>query len=291
MQSISDLIKAKSSQDQTWREERQAERGTLSEMRDAALEEITTSPEAYQRFLMLQGDNMQYSVGNVALVMFQMPQATKIGTTDYWHSLGRYVRDDAMQEGAKVFVPPRDRQRRGYLMGNCYDISQTTGKPMKEPQPLVSNTERRNTALAALMRYSPVPIVEDNTLETPAYYDPGRLELAVNSTYTDTEVFSALATEISYARIHDKGRNTDFDRGTYRLDAESIGYLICRKFGVDQPMPQTDNLLELYDGYDAASRGETLEMLRKTARNIGDGIDRAIQPRQQERGGRHRGAR
>ena len=128
-------------------------------------------------------------------------------------------------------------------------------------------------------------------MDTPAYYDPKQLELAVNSTYGDTEVFSALTTEISYARIHDRGRNTDFDRETCRLDAESIGYLVCRRFGVESSVPQAEGLQALYEGYGPSDRGEALEMLRKTARNIGDGIDRAIQPRQQERSRRHTGAR
>ena len=56
--SISDLIKNKSATDQARVESLRAERGNLSEMRDAALEEITTDPELYQKFLDLQGDNI-----------------------------------------------------------------------------------------------------------------------------------------------------------------------------------------------------------------------------------------
>ena len=55
---ISDLIKNKSARDQAWLEERRAERGNLSEMRDTALEEITTNPEAYQKYLDLQANNI-----------------------------------------------------------------------------------------------------------------------------------------------------------------------------------------------------------------------------------------
>ena len=50
-------------------------------------------------------------------------------------------------------------------------------------------------------------------------------------------------------------------------------------------------LAQLYEGYEPSDRGEALEQLRKTTRNMGDGIDRAIQPRQQERSRRHLGAR
>lgn len=36
-----------------------------------------------------------------------------------------------MQNGAKVFVPPRNKNARGYFMGVYYDISQTTGRPLE----------------------------------------------------------------------------------------------------------------------------------------------------------------
>ena len=227
--SISDLIKSKSVSDQARVESLRAERGNLSEMRDAALEEITTDPELYQKFLDLQADNISCSAGNVALTMFQMDGATKIGTISFWHEQGRYVREESMKDGAKVFVPAR--------------------------------------------------------------YDERNLCIAIDPSYGEAEVFSALATEIGYARGHDKGRNMDFDRRDYQLDAESIGYMLCRRFGVDCKAPQTGEVARLYEGYEPTDRGEALEALRKAARNMGDGIERSIQPRQQERGRRRQGIR
>ena len=290
MPSISELIQSKSSRDQAWVEERRAERDNLSGMRDAVLEEITSSPAQYQKYLALQSDNIGCSVGNVALTMFQLDGATRIGPISFWHEQGRYVRDDAMKSGAKVFVPS-NKQRQGYLMGDYYDVSQTTGRPMKEQAPLTSDSARMDNALASLMNYCPVAIVEDRELTVPARYHENNLALAINPDYEKAEVFAALATEITYARIHNKGRNTSFDRETYQLDAESVGYMVCRRFGVDCPIPQAKEVAQLYDGYEPAERSDALEELRKTARNIGDGIDRGIQPRQQERSRRHMGAR
>ena len=250
--SISDLIKSKSVSDQARVESLRAERGNLSDLRDAALEEITTRPELYQKFLDLQADNISCSAGNVALTMFQMDGATKIGTISFWHEQGRYVREESMKDGAKVFVPARNSQRRGYLMGDYYDVSQ---------------------------------------LGAPARYDERNLCITIDPSYGEAEVFSALATEIGYARGHDKGRNMDFDRRDYQLDAESIGYMLCRRFGVDCKAPQTGEVARLYEGYEPTDRGEALEALRKAARNMGDGIERSIQPRQQERGRRRQGIR
>ena len=223
--------------------------------------------------------------------MFQMEGATKIGTISFWHEQGRYVRDEFMKAGAKVFVPARNSQRRGYLMGDYYDVSQTTGKPMKEPVPLAENSGRMEAALGALMNYSPVPITEGQELGAPARYDERNLCIAIDPSYGETEVFSALATEIGYAKGHDKGRNMDFDRRDYQLDAESIGYMLCRRFGVDCKAPQAGEVTRLYEGYEPSDRVEALEALRKAARNMGDGIERSIQPRQPERGRRRQGIR
>ena len=136
MPSISDIIKNKTARDQARTEQLQTDREMISAMRDGALNLITSSPEHFQEYLDLQADNIRCSVGNVALSMSQLQGATRIGTTDYWHTLGRYVRDDAINAGAKVFVPPRNKQYRGYFMGNYYDVSQTTGKPLPLLMPL-----------------------------------------------------------------------------------------------------------------------------------------------------------
>ena len=291
MANISEIIKSKTARDEARVTELREERTNLSYMRDAALEDITTAPDRYRQYLTLQADNIQCSVGNVALTMSQMPEATKIGSTDFWHSQGRYVLDEAMNDGAKVFVPPKNRNRRGYFMGSYYDISQTGGRPMRDAAPLADGTPRMEAALAALMDQSPVAMVENNEIDSPAYYDPARLTLYINPEHGDTKVFTALATEIAYARAHDRGYNKGFKREIYKLDSESVGYMVCRRFGVECPPPEAHFVSALYDGYEPSNRGEALEQLRGAARSIGDGIDRKLNPRQQERSTRHHGTR
>ncbi len=291
MASISDIIKGRADRDHARAEQLRADRESLSALRNNALEQITTSPERYQQFLALQSDNIQCSVGNVALTMFQLEGATKIGSTDYWHDQGRYVLDEAMNSGAKVFVPPREPNRRGDFMGSYYDISQTGGKPMPSPAPLVDGTPRMETALAALMDQTPVTIAVDQEISTPAYYNEADFTIYINPDHTDTEVFAALATEIAYARAHDRGYNKSYKREVYKLDSESVGYMVCRRCGVACEPPDARSVHILYDGYEPTSRGEALEKLRNTARNIGDGIDQRLNPRQQERSARRHGTR
>lgn len=289
MPSISDIIKNKSSRDEARTQQLQAEREGISAMRDGSLSLITSSPEHYMEYLNLQADNIRCSVGNVALTMCQLQGATRIGSTDYWHSQGRYVRDDAINAGAKVFVPPRNKQYRGYFMGNYYDVSQTTGKPLPEQTPLTDQDPRMSTALAALMDQSPVTVAESRDIETPAFYDPERLTVFINPDCSHTEVFVALAAEIPLARAHDRGYNGNFKREFYSLDAQSAGYMVCRRFGVECPPPEmAQHVSGCYNGLPPSVCGEMLESVRDTSRKIGDRVEQSISPRQQERGGHRR---
>lgn len=282
MISIRDLIEKTTSQSEQQREVRQAERTNLSQMRDAAFEVVTTEPELYQKYLTLQADNIRCSAGNVALTLIQLPDASKIGSIDYWHSVGRYVQDGAMQNGAKVFVPPRSKNARGYFMGVYYDISQTTGRPLEGQTVIPEGSPKLIAALEPLMQGARAALKEDNTLEQSAYYDPNTLTILVNTEHPAHDVFAALAVESVHARMHNQGRNTQYNREAYQIDAESIGYMVCRRFGVPCKLPDANELAASFDGCDPAMRGTYLEEQRQTAKSIGDSIDRTINPKQQE---------
>ena len=291
MPSISEILNGKREANQQRIEGRRAERGQLSAQRDDSLLAVTTNPDLYTQFLVLQADNIGLSAGNIALAMSQMVNPTKIGTTDFWHSQGRFVMDEEMQKGAKVFVPSKNPSFRGYLMGSYYDITQTSGKPMKEPQPLTEGA-KLDTAFAAILDTSPVDFVEDTELKTPVRYDERDCVIRVNPEFSKEEVFAGLATEISYARLHNRGQNRDYDRQSFQLTAESIGFMVCRRFGVDCPLPNSDRVAQAYEYYEPEDRGKALDFMRQTARNMGDTVDKSIQPRKQElgnnRGSTHR---
>ena len=284
MPSVSEILRSKAEIKQQRTENNRAERERLSGTRNDALMAVTQMPDLYEKFLALQADNIGCSAGNVALSMFQLDNPTKIGTSDYWHEQGRYVIDSEMQNGAKVFVPPRNNQQRGYFMGNYYDVTQTAGKPMRETQPLTEGSERMGAAFAALLDACPVPYVDNDNLETAARYNDRECVIEINGNRSANEVFAALAAEIVYARDHDRGRNRDFDRADLQLNAESIAYMVCRRFGVSCPLPDAEKAPAYYGYYEPEDRGRELDALRQTARNMGDTVERGIMPRQQERG-------
>ena len=69
-------------------------------------------------------------------------------------------------------------------MGDYYDVSQTTGKPMKEPVPLMENGGRMELPWAPLMNYSPrAHRGGGRTWSAPARYDERNLCIAIDPSY------------------------------------------------------------------------------------------------------------
>ena len=283
MADLTTLITQKTRADEMWKLQKQTEREDTVALRDGAIADITSSADNYAAYLQLQGNNPTYSAGNVALAMYQLKDVTIIGTKERWASLGRTVLRQEEPNGAKIFVRPNPTQRRGYSISDAYDISQTQGKPYRQPQ-MLPDTPQMERALSTLLNYAPCPVVADGDLSEAAWYNPKSMELIVNPMADDKTAFYAIATEIVQARFHNKGANQYYDKDECRLDAESVAYLICRRVGLDQPLPDTTDVAALYDGFEVEQRTDALNRIQSMAKQIGGAIERNMQPPQRNRG-------
>lgn len=203
MANLSEIIARKNQNDEQWKAQKQAERENAAAMQDAGMEEISSSPEAYARYLEIQGENPLYSAGNIALAMVQNPDITQFGTVERWKTLGRNVQESERRKGVQIFS--RASFGKGYSLVPAYDISQTTGREIKRPV-LQDDSPAMDSALSTLLNYSIVPVVVDTELNAPAFYDEGKLELAINPNYPDGEAFAAIAAEVAHSRFHAKGQ-------------------------------------------------------------------------------------
>lgn len=257
-------------------------------MQDAGIYKVVSSPEAYAAFLEVQGDNPMYSAGNIALALIQNPQITQFGTAEKWKILGRTVKDTEKNNGVQIFS--RGSFGKGYSIANAYDISQTVGRDLKSVQ-ITDGSKEMDGALTAIMNYSLVPIVVDESLPTPAFYDCNKLELAVNPNYPDADIFSGIAGEVAHSRFHNKGKNLYYTRKENELDAQSVAYILCRRFGVKCEMPELSNLTDLYNGWTAPQIRQALNYIQDMSKQIGGSIEKSISPPQHNRGNMRRPAR
>ncbi len=277
MANLGKIISDKSTADAKWREERQADKETAAALRDASVIQITRDPEKFARYLELQGNNLSYSSGNIALAMAQLPEATVVHTRGHWKDLGRFVLDPELKNGASIFT--RSATGRGYNLTSVYDIAQTQGRELRTVQ-LKEDTEPMETALSALLNFSPVQTVAAENLPSGAYYDPRQMTLAIDTACPDSQAFAAIAAEIAQARFHDRGRNPAYSREGCELSAQSVSYILCRRFGVQRELPDLSGMAKRCQGWEIEDRLAFLKEIQGMSRQIGGSIEKTISPPQ-----------
>ena len=279
MANLGKIISDKSTADAKWREERQADKETAAALRDASVIQITKDPEKFARYLELQGNNPSYSSGNIALAMAQLPEATVVHTRGHWKDLGRFVLDPELKNGASIFT--RSATGRGYNLTSVYDIAQTQGRELRTPQ-LKDDTEAMEAALAALLNFSPVQVVAAENLPSGAYYDPRQMTLAIDTACPDSQAFAAIAAEIAQARFHDRGRNPAYSREGCELSAQSVSYILCRRFGIQRELPDLTGMAKRCQGWEIEDRLAFLKEIQGMSRQIGGSIEKTIAPPQRK---------
>ena len=283
MANLANLVEQKTINDKEWKDQREADRNNAVALQDAGIVQIVTDPEMYMRYLQMQGNNLSYSVGNVALCMFQKPEFTQIGTRERWKLQGRYVPDSETHKGVQIFA--RSTFGRGYVLAEAYDVTQTNGREIA-PTKLENGAPEMETALKTLLDYSAVPVTIEENMDCAAFYDQERMELAVNPDYPDSEAFSAIATEVAHSRFHNKGYNQFYDREESHLDAESVSCILCARFGIPRDAPDLSNLAELYGGWTPQEARQALDAVQEMCRKIGGSIERNLASPQRSRGSR-----
>lgn len=274
MANLEEIIAAKAASDSQWKNQHQADRQAVTEMQDCGIELIVTDPAQYIRYLTMQGDNPAYSAGNVAIVLAGMEKATVFGTRDRWQSLGRTVLPEEQDHGVKIFA--RDARTKAYSLTDAYDVSQTQGKDLKH-RALREDSAEMSSALQTLLNYSKAEPAVDRGLDAPAFFDEDKRELAINPNYTDPEAFASIAAEVALTRYHDKGYNRDYSWARYELDAQSVSYILCRRYGIEPKQPNLERLGERFAGMDMDECKSVLDKIQDMSKQIGRSIDLNIE--------------
>src|SRR3954453_5026039 len=107
---------------------------------ERGIETILTS-EGYWQYLATMSRFHGYSFNNVALIMAQRPEATRVAGFQTWKSMDRFVKKG--ETGIKIMVPYKAKIEqedddplyviRGFGVGTVFDVSQTDGRPLPEP--------------------------------------------------------------------------------------------------------------------------------------------------------------
>lgn len=286
MANLETIIASKAARDTEWQAQQQAERENVTTMQDFGLETIISDPDSYIRYLTMQGDNPTYSAGNVAIAMVGLEGATMFGTAERWQSLHRSVKKG--ETGVKIFA--KDQETKQYALADAYDVSQTQGQDVRRTV-LRNDSSEMESALATLMNYSKVPVAVDKNLDAPAYYDEEKHELAINPDYPDSEAFASIAAEVALTRFHNKGQNPNYSWARYELDAQSVSYILCRRFGLEPQTPNLERLAERFEGMTPQEARSVFDKVQDMSKQIGRSIDRGLEERARSRSAQRRPSR
>lgn len=215
-------------------EKKRAEKEMVYQMIDDTAKDVVSDPEKFKAFLDTQSRMDRYSAANSLLIHNQLPGATQLKDFDDWG------KDNVkIVKGAKsiyILEPVEYAKSDGtpavsYNVKRVFDVSQTTGR--KTPAPSVNRDPK--ALITTMLDVCPVTVEAADDLPYPnmaAFYNNEKQILYVKRNVGDSvAVAQCVAQELGHAQL---SINSDtYSRRDMGFQAVCIGYMLCKKHGVD----------------------------------------------------------
>ncbi len=227
--------------------------------------------DKFKEYLSAMSKLHRYSFRNSLLIFMQKPDASMVaGYTSWQKNFKRQVRKG--EHGIKIFAPAPykatkeveriDKATNQRVIGRdgkpvtdtveytvpafkittVFDVSQTDGEPIPSlgVDELTGSVEKYADFYSALEKISPVPIGFEN-IESGAkgYYSNAEKRIAVQEGMSEVQTLKTLIHEIAHAKLHavedinNAKPEEQIDRNTKEVEAESIAYTVCQRYGID----------------------------------------------------------
>ena len=260
------------------------EKEAVYQLVDSAVANVVSSPTEFQKFLDTQAHMDRYSAANALLIYKQCPEATQLKDFDGW-------RDDnvRIKKGAKSIsiLEPVDFTRAdgtqgvSYNVKKVFDVSQTNGKRPSSP---TVNRDPQNL-IKIMLRTAPVNFESVDDLTDPnavAFYDNDRNTLLVKRHVNNSvALFQGVALELGYAEL--STRSESFSRKDMSYQAVCVGYMICKKYGVEAKSFAIDRIPAQWKDKEPKEVRAELSKMRTAMSDIHSRVSEEIYRQQQER--------
>ena len=179
-----------------------------------------------------------YSFGNLMLILWQKPTATRVAGYRTWQKINRYVRKG--EKGIAILAPciyaDKENETKSHIFFktvHVFDLSQTEGESLPE---INWRTTEQNTALqealTALVAANGWQVAYTDDIdgaEGLCQYSTKTINL-LNGTGTAT-----LIHEIGHMLLHEDQR--EMSRDERETEAESVAFVVCTHFGLETAAP------------------------------------------------------
>jgi len=242
----------------------------------AQLEVLVTSRQ-WSDYLTVAARFHHYSATNVALILAQRPDATRVAGYRTWAKLGRQVRRG--EKGIAIFAPCVYRHRpsddagcddrpelvkvlRGFTVAYVFDQAQTDGEPLADVRPVLFQGDDGHglwDALAAQVAAAGFTLDRRSCMPANGSTNFATKTVVVDPGLAPSQSAKTLCHELAHVLLHDASRVRG-DRELAEVEAESVAYVVCNAAGL------TTGDYSL--AYVARWSGGDLELVRRTTERV-----------------------
>ena len=264
----------------------------ITEKLENGVREVFES-DGYKAFLDCMGKFYHYSANNTMLIYLQCPTASLVAGYKAWNEkFSRHVKKG--ETAIKILAPcphkkeqevvnadgtkeTKEIQFTTYRPVNVFDISQTDGKPLPESpcKALTGTVEGFSDTFERVKAFAPCPIgFEEINDGANGYYSLAEKRIAIKSGLSEEQTLKTAIHEIAHALLHDRdtGTEKETDRATKEVQAESVAYTVCAYYGLDTSDYSFGYVAGWSKDKEAKELAASMEVIRKTAKEIIEGI-------------------
>ena len=265
-------------------EKKRAEKERVYNLIDDTALDVMSSPEKFKAYLDTQSRMDRYSAVNALLIYSQLPKATQLKDFDDWS------KDNVkIVKGAKsisILEPVEYSKRDGttgisYNVKRKFDVSQTNGR--KTPAPSVNRDPKE--FITTMFDASPVEVQSVDELPYPntgAFYNNEKQTLFVKKAVGDSVVVAqCVAQELAHAQLSINSET--YSRRDMGFQAVCIGYMICKKHGIDTQNFAIERIPDEYKNMNAKEIRAFLSKTRNAMSDIQSSISEQIYRSKQTR--------
>lgn len=242
------------------------EREDAFALSDQTATEVSGDGDQFRQYLDVQAALDRYSAVNVLLILAQKPEATRLGSFDYWKSKECSVKPG--QTAISILEPHEYAKENGspgtgYNVKKVFDILQVDTRKLKTA-PAPSYTERK--LLQALIYKAPVKIkgVDELSGNLGAITDSETGEILVQKGMEFSDTFRSVAQELAAAELTaGPGKQANPAFSSYYAS-----YLLCKKYGVSTQAFSFEDAPDVLGDMDALEVKGELSQIRNAAENI-----------------------
>ena len=263
---------------------KKAEKDAVYQMIDDTATEIVSDPDKFRAYLDTQARMDRYSAANALLIYKQQPQATQLKDFRDWQEDGVKINKGA--KSLSILEPVEYTKNDGstgiaYNVKKVFDVAQTSGK--KPAAPTLDRDPRKLVAI--MLDTAPIDVSTVEELPSPnmgAFYKNEDQTLYIKRDIGDSVALcQCVAQELGHAQLSID--SDTYSRRDMGFQAMCIGYMLCKKYGVDTKSFAIDHIPQEWKEKEPKEVRAELSKMRTAMNEIHSRVSEELYRQKQER--------